>query len=489
MGRQISGWVLVGAVALASNAAATANSPSVALHNARLALERYETEPTLTAIGDLGMLTPAEIPSADRNEAMFLRSVAAADLLIIATFRGDAELRAAIAQAVGTSEENAATDLKRDLTAIGRGVYATAALDAAKAMNLLAKSTPITGGDLAGWTSVRRDLLLVRLIRQSLDSGQDALGSLETLGTDPCAAPAKKCEEPFAFFDARGRKAVATLTEFSRAMGRIEKAAADGDPLSRALTEDLTRQLEALAGLAIRPTPTIDQAWQLVEVTGPAAGSATPDLMIAVSATEARFGFVPRVRLTAEGTVEVFAAGTPMLMQPAHVAFPSSFAPSVRPINELTEALQGALQESGGLSAAIGAAPDAPAHLISRVIHSIRAAGARASWLLARAADGTAVGIPLEVLTPKDATEPATIALRIRLGGYNLRVGHRESEIPRVKLEDGWHFDPTSLDAAIADTSFSSAEVSFMGELTCDHLIIAAFRVAPRNGALRLAIP
>jgi hypothetical protein len=212
-------------------------------------------------------------------------------------------------------------------------------------------------------------------------------------------------------------------------------------------------------------------------------------LLIAVSATEVRFGFVPRVRLTAEGNVEIFAAGTPMLVRPAHVTLPSSFAPSVRPISELTEALQAALQDSGGLSAAIGATPDAPAHLISRVIHSIRGAGARASWLLARAADGTAVGIPMEVLTPKDAAEPATIALRIRLGGYNLRVGHRESDIPRVKLEDGWHFDPTSLDAAIANTSFSSAEVSFMGELTSDHLIVAAFRVAPRNGALRLAIP
>jgi hypothetical protein len=122
---------------------------------------------------------------------MFLRSVAAADLLLIATFRGDAELRAAIVQALGTAEENVAADLKRDLRAIGRGVYASAALDAAKVMNLLAKNTPITGSDLTGWSSVRRDLLLVRLIRQSLASGQDAIASLEALGTDPCADTAK----------------------------------------------------------------------------------------------------------------------------------------------------------------------------------------------------------------------------------------------------------------------------------------------------------
>jgi hypothetical protein len=178
-----------------------------------------------------------------------------------------------------------------------------------------------------------------------------------------------------------------------------------------------------------------------------------------------------------------------MLATPEHVAFPTTFAPSIRPISELAASLEAAIGEHRDVSVALGATPDAPAHLIARVLHSVRGAGAHAAWLLARSQDGAAMAVPMEVVTTEDPTKPASLYLRIRLGGYTVKMGNQEGDIPRVKLEDGWRFDLASLDAAVAGRTVNTAEVSFMGDLAAQHLVEAAFRVAPENNALRLVIP
>lgn len=487
MGRHNALFLAV-CVWLAGITPVSAATTSATLHNARLSLESYDVELALNTIRELGLLIPVADNDADRREAAFLRSVAAADLYLIAAQRNDADLRASVAQALGCLPENAIASLQQELTAMARGVYASTAKDAAKAMALLAKGASITLADLNGWSGLRRDLFMLSLVRQSLDAGHDPLTTLEALGEDPCADTKVHCRDPFVLFDAAGRKAVAALTEISAIIQRLERTADAGDPLSRALQPDVARHADALAGMTLRPAPSIDPQWQVAEANA-AAVTAGPDLVVLVGTSEARYGFVPRVRLTSEYAVEVFAAGSPMLSTPAHVAFPTSFAPSIRPISELTASLQDALGDQQNVAVALGAAPDAPAHLIWRVLLSIRGAGAHPGWLLARSTDGVTQAIAMETINASDEPKPANVYLRVRLGGYTVKIGQQESDIPRVKVDEGWRFDLPALDTALAGRAVRSAEVSFMGDLAAQHLVEAAFRVVPENAALRLVIP
>ena len=191
----------------------TGAAQASAVDRARHGLQSYDLEGsgTTRVIADLSALLqgrPAEGPTA--REARFLRSMAAADLLLLAEHHGTPELRARVARAYGVAPTALAPQLDADLAALEIGVYAESARDARHALAFQNGRADPTPARPAG---ARGDLFRLGAIRRAAAEGEP-LRALARLADDPCPeGPRTGCSAPYTRFGAEGRRAIAAAAE------------------------------------------------------------------------------------------------------------------------------------------------------------------------------------------------------------------------------------------------------------------------------------
>jgi hypothetical protein len=150
------------------------------------------------------------------------------------------------------------------------------------------------------------------------------------------------------------------------------------------------------------------------------------------------------------------------------------------PIDEITAAL--AAREATTI--ALAATPDAPAHVIARVLASAQRASRAPTFLARRAPDGTLRGVPLALADRDEIGVAGDLVVRVRLGGYGVaRARGREQSLPRVRGAGGQLvFDLDGLAASLERTPHRRTVLDAMASMPAHDLFDVAFRVA-REGA------
>lgn len=466
-----------------------------AVHRARRALARYDLEGdrSTTVIHRLGRLAVRLDAPSDQREARFLRSMAAADLLILAHHTDRPALRARVAKAYGAPEGELESQLIRALEALSVGVYRDAARDALAALRVLRALGADRPVDWASVSGPRSDVLYADQVRRTLESGVPAVPRLATMAPDPCAngnGDAGECSEALRFYDAQGRRAVAALASAQRALSRLSEAARSGDPFPRALGSALRQGREALSSALLAPAPRIPDDVRISAVPA-GARPVSADLLVVVEPGRVRYGWVPRVRVGPGGAVERVSPAEEGAVLPRmdEAAIPRDFRPAVQAIEGLTERFV-ALGGPGEATAALASDPDVHAHVPSRVLRSLREAGIRPVMLAGRAPDGSVRGVAIRLRDAREGPEgnPA-VEVRVRMGGYTVRTGGGSTEVSRIRDEQGLRFDVEGLVRAAGEGPPANAAVDFMTVAEMGPVTLAAFALAPQEGPLQLLVP
>jgi hypothetical protein len=466
-------------------------TPRQAVDAARRGLGTYDLTGSATTriIAELGKVAPQLPAGTDRREALFLRAMAAADLVIIAARRGDTGLFDRVAAAWGTEATALVPSLIRSLQRLRKGVYAAAAGDAVAALRV---AHAMRTGAPAPWqlgAGLRSHALFLGSVRDAVAlKPDDALTALAALGTDPCAQPQDPtCTPVVARFDVRGRAAVGTLQAASDALRGLQGARERGDPFARALRAELAADGEALARAVLTPLPRFDEAPSVAE----APETMRPldaDLVLTVHEAEVRYGWAPKVRLAPNGVLELVARGEPVLPEVARVTIPRDFRPAIQPIDALREAL--AKLAPDGARLAVAANDRVLAHVLARVLRSAVAAGLTPVMLVGAAPNGAIVGAPIVLRDARQGVEGSPDAsIFVRLGGYTVRTRQGRHDVPRVRDADGLRFDVAGLTDKIGSVPPRSAAVEFMTAVAAGPVSQAVFRVANAREPVQLVIP
>ncbi|MEO0324537.1 MAG: hypothetical protein AAF447_16360 [Myxococcota bacterium] len=454
-----------------------------AVDRARQGLQSYDLEGRTTTrlISELGDFVAAHRgeESPTLREARFMRSMAAADLVLLADHHGTPELVGRVAAAYGLAPGALLAQLDADLAALEIGVYAASARDARHALSLHAGARETTRERPRG---ARGDLLTLAAIREAA-AAEEPLPALAALAEDPCpSGPWNDCEATFAHFAERGRRAVAVMAEVGPMVQRL-RAQAQVDPFAAAVLLDVHRDLEAVAGLELRPAPSLGEELSLAHVTTEAP-RVRVDVVMGVTASEVRFGFVPHVRFDDEGHPELVAAGVPILPHTVAVPFPRTLRPFPGPLGALRDALAAHVPE--GAVIGLGTTSDAPAHLVTRAWLSAEAAERTPGVFVAADAGDTLRGVPMR---GRHGPSDAARQLFVRLGGHSVKTrGGGSVDIPRVRSDNGrLHFDYATLESRLAGDRTTS--VRFMSSLDGQSLTTTVFLAAPARRPLVLELP
>jgi hypothetical protein len=461
------------------------------LDAARRSLVRYELGPsgTLSVLSELSALVARpELAPKPRQEARFLRAAVAGDLLVLARLRHDSALQPALERALGVASGSAFAYIDAELATFSGMNYAGIAAELRREFALAREPRAASLARFQGMSGSQRDLLFLDAVAEAAGGGHEPLGMLASYGEDPCAGvPA--CPAEYAAFDRRGRMAVAALAEAGRAMIRTRAAVDAGDPLAVTAAMEFAELSAALSKLELRPWP----AFACDACSGSEAPAESgPDLVITVVDKGVRYGFVPRVRLLPTGQLESFGATEPVLPAVADLPFRSAMPPFyIRRMPELVDWLRATLDEGPDRKIAITAEVGVPSHMLGRALASLKAAGRDEAVLIGRACDGVLRAETIRIVS-KEETEaaPAELSLRVRLGGYSLRLPERANtqDIPRVRDAQGLRFDTAALSAQLGERSFVSSEVSFMFDVPSDQLTAALLAVAPKSRSLELLL-
>ncbi len=470
---------------LAAFAAPAWAAPPPPLHELRLALASYDLEDggTVQVLERIHARLPAAT-GLEREELRFLRAAVAADLMLIAALRDDAELRDEVAVALDTESVQLPALLDAELNA-ARGTYRMPAQQVRTALEELARRDGAPGA--AEGTHGR--VLRLLAVRRALDGGGDAIAALEPFGQDPCAEPKAPCKGVYANLEPRARRAATGLAAAAADVARLERTARQGDPLAAALTPELSRISAELQAVELRPVPRL--AADLDIATAGGAAPLVAELVLIVGERSVRYGFAPRLGLAEDGAVRAVASAQPALPALAELELPDSFRPYMSPLAPVTELIERAMKDNPNLTIAVGAEGDTRAHLLGRVLLSMRRAGNAQTWLLARSERGFARAVDVRLVSKREGKQlkDAPLRLRVRLGGYSLHVGDDFEDIPRVRDDHGLHFDVDTLQARLARQQVREADVSFMADVASESLTAALFRVARRSDAVRLVFP
>ncbi|MEM1416614.1 MAG: hypothetical protein AAGH15_17010, partial [Myxococcota bacterium] len=462
--------VLVGAGVASAQDAGT-------LHRSRHALRTYDLEGSgsTDVLRALGGFVASQPEGPLRREGRFLRTVAAADLVLLSDHHGTPELVGRVAEAYGVAPQALLWQLDADLEAIAIGIYAPVAEDARHALQRLAGTA--TGDRPEG---ARGDLLRLAEIRQAA-SAREPLAALAAIGEDPC--PEGDCDDDvYAHFDASGRKAVAATAEIAAIVLRL-RAQAPVDPFAAAVLLDVDQDLEAVIGLELHPTPSLGAELHLAHAVD-AAAPVDVDVVIAAQSDEVRFGFVPHVRFDAIGRPELIARGEPILPHTQSVALPRTLRPFPGALDALVEALRRAVPEDAIV--ALGTTCEAPAHLVTRAWISAETAERTPRFFVGADDADTLRGVAMD---GRHGASDAMNQLFVRLGGHSLkRRGGATFDIPRVRGDDGaLRFDYATLDARVASDRTTS--LRYMSSLDGQSLTTTVFLAAPADGPIVLELP
>jgi len=435
-------------VTVAAPALADTEHPAIA--DARRQLQSYDLEGSTTTavLAELGRIDRTAYMH-ELQQAQFLRSAAAADLLLLAHLKNLPELTVRVAEAYDVAPAQVVTHVRSELSEV-RGVYAPIVEDAAAALD---RMRGVRGQHVEG---PRSDAFLVHdvLVAARRD---DAIAALAPLGENRADLP----------FDRTGRRAVEAVAASLHAVERLTEAAAHGDPFAAQLTEDLPERRRALRAIELAPLPAMDESLGLGRV---ARGTPVrPDLVLSVHPNEVRYTFIPRVRFP-DGDPELVSAYEPTFPATASVPLEGLRA-WPRPVEALVEALRSRVDADTAV--AIGGAPDAEAHLLTRAWQSVSRAGVEPRWIVAESTDGLLAGVP--AAATREASGRTEIF--VRLGGHSVsRRGARSTSIPRERTEDGWRHDWEEL----AEVVRGPAALRYMGVVSLQTLVETAFVVGDR---------
>ncbi|MBN1652442.1 MAG: hypothetical protein JXA30_01565 [Deltaproteobacteria bacterium] len=478
---------------LSSQSTVRAQAGGFALQRIKRSLSHYDLQngTTTNALRELNEFVNVVTVEHEIRQARFMRAIALSDLVVIATITEREELIEKLAEVMNIDRIILLAFIEQELEDYGRGANRLAGQQAAAAIQIAERGFDPRANETKRASVLLRDLFGLDAIYKSIKRGKGLAEALEAYTTDPCALPKTNCLYPFSSFDAEGRKAAFALQQLGHALKRLQLAVKKGVPIARYFESYLKEISRALSDAELTPSPQIYQ--KLVAISKAARTSKTmPDAVIAVTESELRFGFVPKIKLTTEGSIRVITAGKPVLPEMSKVKLPTSYLPYIRQIDEVTRILKATLRHDTPVSVALGPGRDVPAHIIGRVLLSLRPLSVKEISMLGLGEDGSPHTVPMQVVSTREIDEmnPAQVNLRIRLGGYTLKLGlGSKQDIPRIKGETGFQFDLDTLAAKVGERGHRSAEVSFMGDVRSESLVAAMFRVAPDNDPVRLVIP
>ena len=246
-----------------------------------------------------------------------------------------------------------------------------------------------------------------------------------------------------------------------------------------------------LPAIDLRPTlrPEHGKGWT---DTGRKTLEHSAELMLSVSDNAVRYGFVPHARLTAQGDIELSSKGDPSLPNMAKLPFRATTRNSLNPSAEFVSWLQRTLSPGSHAAVAVKTEPTVTAFVLSRMLVALTRAGQSEAILVGPMVDGLDGAQPVRLLYTGqgDTNEPAELALRIRLGGYSLRLpgAAATQDIPRVQDEHGFHFDTQALAAQLEGKRAKSSQVSFMPNVQSKTLEVALFQLAESSNSLALLL-
>lgn len=466
--------LVAAALLLPPASAAEAQLVDPRISEARQSLTRYAPRgrSTYDTLRDLSEFLATAPEGPDAREARFLRAIAATDLCILAVRYREPEIEGRVAEAVGVPRDRLTAVIGEDLRGLEVGVYREAAERAGRALEALTALREGGTVRFEGLEGARRDALLVEAVHEVFSSRRPSVATLAAMSPgDPCADPDAACPEVYAAFDAPGRRAVRFLEEVSGALDRLEARAEAGDPFARQLAWSIPTDRLVFDGVEIAPKPRAAQAFPVFG--GGQEGAPPSGAVLDVREDGVRFAFMPRARLTAGG-VELVADGAPMLPGWHEVPLPRCYRPVVLPIEELVPEIRRFLGTSG---VAVTTSTPVPAHLLSRVFLSLAQAGVEDYGLLGVDERGIARLLPVELVRGDAPENHGSRHVFVRLGGYSVQVrGRGLSAIPRVRGDDGFHFDVEALAAAVDEgPPHGDRSLSFMSVVPSDVVAEAAF--------------
>jgi len=486
MGRRRRGWLVrvVGACALClvveSAKAETSSVKDTTLLSARASLSHYDLGPngTTAQLTALGRFAREHAGQGEGDEAKFLQAAVASDLWFIAETTGDAQLKAAIAGSLGVEESALSSHLAQALRESAHGVYKQAAEQALAALQASSAGAERSAED------TRSDTLLLRNTLQ-LMTGEAPLTQLAQLGQDPCAAGS--CSPGYADLDARGRRALARLELVSAADRRLLIAAKQGDPLAEALAPTLAGLREKLKSVRV----------QLTSRLGAELAASAPELDVPLPAFDAVFVMrgmdVFQLQLPAAQLGDGGVSRTPA-EQSAFPAKPlvtlQDAVPYARPIDELVSQAKQLRNGAAQWTVGVAVTPGTPTLLWARVLVSLVKAGATRTFVVARNAQDGLVTAPVHLVQTgyADPVPNTELKLRVRLGGYTVKLPSVTQDIPRYQDATGYHFDQEGLKRALSGRKLRTAAVSYMGDVAVEQLVWALFCVPPLGQPVELII-
>jgi hypothetical protein len=462
---------------------AKAESTSVkdtTLLSARAALSHYDLRPTgtTTQLAALGRYAREHAGERESDEAKFLQAAVASDLWFVAEITEDPQLKAAILGSLGVEESALQEHLARALRECAHGVYLQAAEQALAAIQGSTDAVDRATHD------TRSDTLLLRSAANKL-AGEASLGELAALGRDPCAAAG--CAPAYADLDARARRAVWYLEQVYAADQRLQSAAKNGDPLADAL----------LPSVAVLRGKLQSRRVQLSMHITPELSANTPDThgklplldaLFFMRGMDVLYAQLPSAQLGDQGVTRVDAEHAPPKLQ-ALVTLKDA-VPYARPIDELvTQAKQlrnGAAQWTVGMAVT----PGTPTLLWARALVSLVKAGASRIFVVGRGEHDalTSVQVHLVQMGYAEPVPNTELKLRVRLGGYTVKLPDVTQDIPRYQDDTGYHFDQAGLVRALSPRKLRTAAVSYMGDVAVEQLIWALFSVPSLPQPLELII-
>ncbi len=364
----------------------------------------------------------------DIDLARYLRAIVSADLWVVARRNRDVALEEALANALGVRREDLPSALSRALRAMRFEPFLAEVDDA------LASFEPRRGAR----SGIRSEVLFTDSVARAL-SAREPLPALAALVDDPCASDTVTCPDELRPFDEQGRRAVHAVLSSRRAAARIRVRAERGDPLAVATLQYMEADDSALAATVLAPNVVgfADLGdFSRIEGRGTPANA---DVVVYVSPREIRYAFAPRVGFDASGVRQV-GDQSPLLPAFETLSLPAAERAFPAAIPELVALFRG----FGEARVAFAPSPELSTMDLWRVLRSADAAEVALS-LVAVDVEGRVCQRPLEWREEGDAR----VQVYVRLGGYSVQTVGAPRDVPRIRTEDGWRHDVSSLRALV----------------------------------------
>ncbi len=444
------------------------------LTRARQQLQAYDVHGgTVAVLSDLSrFIEGAE--GADLREARFLRAAAATDLVLLSMGGTTPTLRAEVASALGVSEPELVPWLQQELQRVSFGVYQPVAEESRWALDVI-ESGEVDPHVLHDGHGERRDMLYVHAVVDALGREGD-IERLAEFGADPCAEADATSGAPcdLSMFAPSGRRAVDALREASRALTRLERIAASGEPLMGSLAGIVAADGAILRTTEIHPTPAFAEGLAIRGV-GSRGVAAHPELLVVVEPGRVRYAYVPAARVVGERVV-VTTAGEPTLPRWASFDVRDDHRAAVVPYEDVTAHFAALQRQRPHGTVGVASSGEVTGIEMSRILVSLERAGLPTPTLVARGLEGEARELHIR-LVGEDEGAPASVY--IRLGGYSIHLGTHLIDMPRVRDGDGLHFDLAGLARRTAAGAAEPAALRYMSSVAWADVVDAAFHLRP----------